>query len=211
VVVHVSSDGSQWGDLGGDTRSAKLTDCARRGTNEGGHCDGVLLLLRLELSFRLSGLEWMFFQIESRFWYRKDGRKKQTNTTRMSERWNANLPDRRDTLYSYHAPREGTTELQALHLLLSTRLSPWLACLLSHRTQAGRGKLKRQTPHGNAQRVNPAARPWVFDVLRLGKKQTARDGRVSETYCRDRLARVNGSRAGKKARTRSKIPWVPKR
>jgi hypothetical protein len=53
--------------------------------------------------------------------------------------------------------------------------------------------------------------PGSETCLWLGKKQTARDGRVSETYCRDRLARVNGSRAGKKARTRSKIPWVPKR
>jgi hypothetical protein len=35
-------------------------------------------------------------------------------------------------------------------------LSPWLACPKPRRTQAGRGRLKRQTPHGNAQRVNPA-------------------------------------------------------
>jgi hypothetical protein len=57
------------------------------------------------------------------------------------------------------------TQLQALYL------SPWLACLLSRCTQAGRGRLKRRTPHGNAQRVNPALRPWVCNVLRLGESK----------------------------------------
>ena len=40
------------------------------------------------------------------------------NTTRMSERWKANLPGRRDTLYSYQVPRE-ITQLQALPLAVA--------------------------------------------------------------------------------------------
>jgi hypothetical protein len=51
-----------------------------------------------------------------RYW--KVGRRKQMSTTRMSERWKANLPDRRDTLYSYQVPRE-TTQLQALPLAVA--------------------------------------------------------------------------------------------
>jgi hypothetical protein len=83
----------------------------------------------------------MFFEIELRFWYWRVGKKKQMNTTRMGDRWKANLLGRRDTLYSYHVPRGGTAKLQALHLLLPLAVARMLACLpavpWSHRTQAG--------------------------------------------------------------------------
>jgi hypothetical protein len=60
----------------------------------------------------------MFLEMGFLFRYWKVGKKKQMDTTRMSERWKANLPARRDTLYSYLVPRE-ITQLQALPLAVA--------------------------------------------------------------------------------------------
>jgi hypothetical protein len=145
----------------------------------------------------------MFLEMGFLFRYWKVGKKKQMDTTRMSERWKANLPDRRDTLYSYLVPRE-ITQLQALPLAVAR--VPNIASYPSRPRQAQAPDAARKCSKSQSGVTTLGLRRFT-----AWKKQTARDGRVSETYRRDRQARVNGSRAGKMARTRSKIPWFPKR
>ena len=209
MVVHVSPDGGQWGDLAGDARSAKLADGARRRTHEGGHCDEALLLLTGR-SFRLSiNEDTLYFVLCC--W--KIGREKRLKATKTDERRKANLLDRRETLYSYPIPRKPHSP-KLYHLL-------WFVCLLSRRDPSR--SRQAQAPHGFAQRVNPTLRPWVCDVFRhvsgdygLEKKANgdAWKGlrRPMEAYRLQRLARFHWKPGGEEGQNSvEQIPYVPKR
>lgn len=151
MVVHVSPDGSQWGNFAGDARSAKLADGARRRAHEGGHCVGILML---EFLFRLRVLEQLFLEIDFQFVVgRSAGKSRCMKRRRMN--------DERQTYWTEERPYTRTWHQEESHSP-KLYLSFWLAYLLSRRNPSR--SRQAQAPHGFAQRVNPTLRPWVCDV-----------------------------------------------